>query len=80
MEPRGVERVREVRAVGRVLLLSCPGAVDQENAGPAVAQEDGYRVVVGLATALDGRRYDGVSLTAAPPSVLPVLLYSRHNM
>ena len=58
--------VREVRAVGHVLLLPGLSIAGQENAGPAVAQEDGYRAVVGLARALARRRCEGVGLTADP--------------
>jgi hypothetical protein len=60
--------VREVRAVGHVLLLPGLSIAGQENAGSAVAQEDGYRVVVGLARALARRRCEGVGLTAARTS------------
>jgi hypothetical protein len=52
--------VREVRTVGHVLLLPGLSIAGQENAGPAVAQEDGYRAVVGLARALARSRQAAV--------------------
>ncbi len=45
-------------AVGHVLLLPNLGVADQEDAGRAVGEEDGNRVVVGLGEELAGRRGD----------------------
>ena len=71
--------VREVRTVGHVLLLPGLSIAGQENAGPAVAQEDGYRAVVGLARALARRRCEGVGLTALPrASCLCIFIHPTH--
>jgi hypothetical protein len=50
-------------------LLPGLGIVSQENAGRAVAQEDGHRVVVGLAKELAGWRSDDMRSIAIPASV-----------
>jgi len=58
------DRLRpRVGAVRHVLLFPCLGVTDQEDAGRSVDQEDSYRVVIGLAEKLAGRRSDDVRLT-----------------
>ena len=47
------------------MLLPRLGVAGQQDAGRAVAQEDGYRVVVGLREELAGRRGDDILKRAA---------------